>query len=159
MSKTTFQSVASEFYKAFTRDNPRGVWTLDGAPDWMRDVVFEAHYNALPCDWRYEHCRALVGQIEDYESADDAGEASHEIADGLVDVYNAALYRWLADVSGAADACDEAETELGDGGTMVARIQRGQYMMLFQMAGALIFAIESEAARRDDETADAEVSA
>jgi hypothetical protein len=147
---TTFQTVANEFLKAFTKDNPRQVWSLvDGAPDWMRDAIRDAHFDGrLPDDWIYEHARLIVSELSEREAPD--SDDTHEICDSLVDIYTNALTAWLASHTGNLALCDEAVSEGLTSGeeSTERRIQSAQYMALTYIAGALLSAIEAQAEER-----------
>lgn len=153
---TTFQTVATEFYKAFTRENPREVWALvESAPKWMYDAMVDAHFDGrLPDDWIYEHARLIIGELSERESPD--GDDVHEICDSLVDIYTSALASWLGDNARNVELCDEAQREglLAADATMEQRIQAAQYMALTHIAGALLSAIEAQASERADVRAD-----
>jgi hypothetical protein len=158
MSKTTFQTVAEEFRDSFTRDNPRGVWTLkDDSPDWMRDALRDAHTDGrLPDDWIYENCRAMVDSIADCESADDCDTC--EIADGCVDICTADLTKWLASSLCNIEACEEAVSEglASEDADLVKRMSVGQYILLDRACAALISAIDTQATACDDAAAEEE---
>lgn len=149
---TTFQTVAREFANAFTRDNPRQVWSLkDDSPNWMRDAIRDAHSDGrMPDDWIYESCRAIVDSIAEYDSADECDTC--EIADSQVDIYTSELCAWLAMHSGNLEACNEAVSEglCPDDADMVKRMQTGQYILLDRACAALIAAIDAQADERDD---------
>lgn len=148
-----FQIFATEFYKAFTTDNPRKVWSLvDGAPEWMRDAIREAHFDGrLPDDWIYEHAKLIVGELADRDEVD--GDDQHEICDSLVDIYTSSLCSWIGDNARNAALVDEAQREglLAPDATLDQRIQAAQYMALTYIWGALVSAIEAHA----DDAADA----
>lgn len=148
--QTTFQIVASELAAAFTRDNPRVVWTLkDASLEWMRDALHDAHTDGrLPDDWIYENARSMVDSIAECSEADEVDTC--EIADGCVDSYTVPLTAWLAMHLGNVVACDEADEELGgSSGSLVDRIRLGQFLLLDRACAALVAAIEAEADRRD----------
>lgn len=160
MSKTTFQIVAEEFAAAFTRDNPRGVWSLkDESPEWMRDAIHDAHTDGrLPDDWIYENCASMVGSIAESSEADEVETC--EIADGCVDIYTDALTAWLASNACNVEACDECVSEglyepMTEGADGITKwLQRGQYLLLDRACAALVCAIETQADERDSEAED-----
>jgi hypothetical protein len=148
---SAFQTVATEFYKAFTRDNPRKVWTLvDSAPEWMRAAMHDAHFDGrLADDWIYEHARMIVDALSERESVD--VDEQHAICDGLVDIYTSALCSWLGDNARNAALVDEAQSEglVAPDATLEQRLQSAQYMALTYIVGALVSAIEAQAEARD----------
>lgn len=115
----TLASLAGEAYGEFERrERPDGesYTTLkDGAPRWLQDLVYKAHGNMLPDDWRYATIRAALGFISDsdLESADDAHDANGEFSDGNVDTFNSARFAWLASHLTRAGYCDDAAGEFG----------------------------------------------
>lgn len=161
--RTTFQTVAEEFRDAFTRDNPRGVWTLkDESPEWMRDAMHSAHSDGrLPDDWIFENCASMLDRIAECEHADDCDTC--EIADAHVDIYTADLTAWCASSLRNVEACDEAVSEglAGDDADLVRRMSVGQYILLDRACAALIAAIDEQATERDEasELAEGEIGA
>ena len=97
----------------------------DESPDWVHDLVREAHGDMFPDDWRYEAIRAALRCIADDGDPDDnAGE----YADCMVDVYTSDRLAWLASHLDRAMYCDDAIAEMGGAelGT-IERIAYGQY--------------------------------
>jgi hypothetical protein len=118
-STITISSLADEAYALFQRrerDNGESFTSLkDTAPEWLHDLVREAHGEFLPDDWRYDAIRSALGDIGDSgaETADDLDDVAHEFADGNVDTYNAARIAWLASHLSRAGYCDDAAQEFG----------------------------------------------
>lgn len=156
MSKSLFQVIASEFSAAFTRDNPRKVWSLKSdSPDWMTEAIRSAHFDGrLPDDWIYENARSIVDSLSEHESPDD--DTQHEICDGLVDVYTSALTTWLASHGLNAGLVDQAQSAglTSEESTIDQRIQMAQYMALTYICSALRTAIEEQVSERESETRD-----
>jgi len=130
-----------EFFEVRKRDNGEGFYTLtDDAPEWLRDAVMAAHGEESPNDWRYDMCDSIADRIDDIGDAltdDDA----HEIADGLVDIWNAGRTAWLAGDLSRATYVDDAVSEcIGDGSSIIDMIGVGQYLCLRDMASVLIAA-------------------
>jgi hypothetical protein len=117
-SHITTSSIAGEAYDWFTRQE-RGDETItvlkDGAPEWLTDLVYEAHGEFLPDDWRYQTIRNALGHIHDnsLDSEDEMQDSAHEFADGNVDTYNHARAQWLASNLNRAGYVDEAVEEFG----------------------------------------------
>src|SRR5262245_19134289 len=68
----TFQQLATALSRAFvrkTRDNGESFVSLpDGTPEWMIDLVHEAHGDMLPDDWRY---RFVEMAADNFAESDD----------------------------------------------------------------------------------------
>jgi hypothetical protein len=119
--ETTLQTVASEaasWFETATRgdtgnDEDRYVRVRDGAPEWVRDMVYSAHADMLPDDWRYQCIRAAVEAISECEDYDAADDYRGEFADGMVDAYNHARIEWLGSHGSRLSYCDEAAEEMG----------------------------------------------
>lgn len=133
MSSTlTISSLAGEAYDWFTRKE-RGDETItvlkEDAPEWLTDLVREAHGDFLPDEWRYKAIRSALGAIHDNEG-EDIDDLGSEWADQNVDTYTYARLHWLASHLSRADYCDDAVSEIGineDAG-IVDRIGFGQYV-------------------------------
>jgi|ERR1051326_8938694 hypothetical protein len=96
----------------------------DGAPEWVTELVREAHGDMLPDDWRYDCIRAAVDWMAEGNGEDEAGE----FADSQVDVYTSARIAWLGSHAARPGYCDEAADELGsEGQDIIGRIALGQY--------------------------------
>lgn len=140
------------------RTSDETITTLrDDAPSWMTCAVRAAHDalgGRLPGDWEYAACEGVADALVDLAPADaDAARASaHDVADGLVDVYNSARSEWLADDLRNATLVDEACFGLGvsaDADTFT-RIGLGQYLAYERIASAIIDAVEVESDRRKE---------
>jgi len=171
MKPTMFAKVMKELADAFVsdvRNDGKTFYKLsDDAPAWLQKdagsaVMREIHSvldDRLPSDWVYEAVSSIADNFVSYDSQDEdsARESTHEIADGLVDVYNADRLRWLADHLLNADLVDEACKELGcdaDAG-IVDRIGIGQYYAYERLAQAVIDAVRDEADTRDEDDEEA----
>lgn len=126
-----------------TRDDGSTFWAIRGdAPEWVRDIVFDAHDGAFPNDWRYDKIADLahdIGQVSDPDDID-----AVQWADGAVDVYNADLIQWLS-IAGAVDACDAAADEWGvEDNSVIVRIQAGQAHMLHDIASRVLYALREK---------------
>jgi hypothetical protein len=118
--ETTIYKLAGEAYDAFEKVS-RGFGSEDETTftrlkdehrdTWLQEMVYSAHGEFLPDDWRYDCIRAALGWIHDTEPDDP--EDPGEFADGYVDVYNAALTAWLASDLRRGAYCDEAAEEFG----------------------------------------------
>ena len=133
-----------------TRDDGSTFWACrDDAPEWVSDIVRDAHDGAFPCDWRYDKIADLahdIGQITDPDDID-----AWEWAEQAADVYTARLIAWLS-IPGAVDAVDTAADEWlrgsrGEDAALVMRLQSGQIYMLHDIACGVLYALRE---RYDD---------
>lgn len=157
---TAFQTIATEFYKAFeqrTRTDGAKFYSIrDGSPEWMRTLVHDVH-DALdvgPNDWCYEHTRMIASNLTDVEDPDE--DTVHEIADGLVDVYTSALTAWASMRLEYAALADEAQTEglVAENATYVQLLTSAQYIALQRMTDTIVAALKEQADERDEAAAE-----
>lgn len=138
---------ASRWFETATRgdDGATFVRVKDGAPDWVTDLVHEAHGEMLPDDWRYQLAADAAEAIAD--GTDDPGE----FADGHVDVYTFDRFAWLSSHLARQGYVDTAAEEFGlpaDGDfSVVDAIGRGQYVEAGEVFGLVLAFLE----RRADE--------
>lgn len=130
----TVSDLAREAYAALeTRQRDSGesfTTTKDDAPQWVRDLVYAAHGDFLPEDWRYDCIHSALSHIADSgaDDADDLDDAGHEFADGHVDVYTGARLQWLASNLNRPAYVDDAVDEMGAADLdTTERIGLGQY--------------------------------
>lgn len=158
----TISEIAGFAYDQFerkSRENGDDFYSVkDGAPDWITDLVHDAHGSMLPDDWKYDAIHSVLGSIHDAgaETADDLQDTDHEIADGLVDTYNADRVRWLASHLDRGAYCDEAAKEFGtdyDGDTVgiYDLIGAGQYMEAREIVGEVINSLREYMEEHEDE--------
>lgn len=132
-----------QFSQAFTtrkRDDGDQFTTLrDDAPDWMSDVVREAHGDMMPDDWRYKMISECADALTGYDPSD-WQDSDFEICDGLVDVMNGELLDWLSSHGARPVYIDEAREEglIADDTDEMNRIQIGQFMEYREVLNALI---------------------
>ena len=152
MSAITLSTLAQEAHDALetrTRDDgERFTTTRDDAPEWVRDLVYRAHGDFLPDDWRYERIHDALAFISDngYESGDDARDAAHEYADQSVDVYTGARLQWVASNLQRPAYADDAADDFGaDGMGITERLGLGQYAEALEVFSLVVDALESRA--------------
>jgi hypothetical protein len=117
----TISELAGQMYDQFEqakRDNGDEFYRLkDGHPDWMTDVIREAHSGMLPDDWKYAMIHDALSSIHDYAdedaTADDLREQISEWADSDTDSYNAQLSAWLASDLRRGAYVDDAISDFG----------------------------------------------
>lgn len=106
--------------KAFDNGESRIV-LRDGAPDWMTEIVREAHGGMMPNDQSYSMILAVANEIDDLlrdnsdQTADDLDDARHERIDSLIPVYNTERTAWLASHLDRAEYVNEAIRTYGTG--------------------------------------------
>lgn len=142
MTKTrTIEELAGEaagwFDTAERADGKRFVRTRDGAPEWVADIVREAHGDFLPDDWRYQVIWDAVAHIEEFGDDEDI---AFQFADSHVDVYTSDRLAWLASNLNRASYCDEAQEEglVTQDADIIARIGLGQYMEASEVFGLVL---------------------
>lgn len=131
----TISTLADEAYRSMERrtrnDGTDYYTTTNGAADWVRDMIREAHDGMMPDDWRYDCIHSALSHISDEgaETTDELDDAGHEFADSHVDVYTAGRLKWLASNLNRLAYVDDAVDELGGEGLSTAeRIGLGQYV-------------------------------
>ena len=135
-----------QFCAAFeTRERDNGdkfVCLTDGSPEWMKDIVRECHGGMLPDDTKYGMIQECADGLADYDSMD--SDNAFEIADGLVDVYNADRSRWLASNVCRAAYIDDAQDDglLAEDADTFTRLGVGQFMEYQEILYTLIQALE-----------------
>jgi hypothetical protein len=139
---TDIYELAGEAYGQFeTRarnDGENYVTLKDNAPEWLQDLVHDAHGDFLPDDWRYQSIRDAIGFIHDVEPGD--LNDGHEFADQNVDTYTGSRFAWLASNLQRAGYCDEAAAEFGTDpeGGIVQLIGMGQYMESLEVWASVV---------------------
>jgi len=94
----TIQELSKETATYFeTRKRADGesfICCKDNRPDWITDMIHDAHGDMLPDDYRY---RWIVSALDDFtDSDDDPDDMIGEYVDSTVDSYTADLTAWLA---------------------------------------------------------------
>jgi hypothetical protein len=135
--------VFANAFEPRTRADGSTFWTTrDDAPEWVSDIVRDAHDGFFPCDWRYDKISDLAHDIGQAADPDDID--AMEWADRAADVYNADLIRWLS-IAGAVDACDAAANEWGmDAKGVLESIMSGQCYMLHEIACRVLYALRAQ---------------
>lgn len=97
---------AEQFFEQKTRPDGTRFWTLkDRHPTWLKDLVFKAHEDMLPDDYKYEY---VVDALEALSEGDDPDSPRDE-----ADVYNSDLLKWLSSHGERSGFVDEATKEFG----------------------------------------------
>jgi hypothetical protein len=110
----------------------------EGRPEWVADLVHEAHGSMLPDDWRYACIRAALEAVAE-------GVDGHEFADGYADDYSSDLAAWLGSHAVRPGYVDEAVEDLGAEFQGVAQvIQLGQRAEAREVFAAVVNTLEQE---------------
>src|SRR4051812_18222176 len=99
---------ASEWFQRVERGEETIVTLKDGRPDWLQELVYTAHGDFGPDDWRYQAIEAAIDAIHDASEDADRSEIGHDFADSHVDVYTGARLAWLASNLNRPGYVDEA---------------------------------------------------
>lgn len=134
-------------------DGTEFVKTADDAPEWLRDLIQDAHAHMFPDDWRYQAIRDVLYSLAEYdfETADDAREGDGEILDGLVDLYTHDLTAWLHSRNDRMQYVDEWVDDFGADGDTFQRLSGGQYMEYREILDSVLGSLESELEGRENE--------
>lgn len=174
MTTNTLAATLREFADAFetgTRTSTGDAFykLKDDAPAWMSmdsathslGVMHEIHCAVdgtdsprLPDDWIYEHAALISGELADAAELwpDEVADRVSEIADGMVDIYNANRTAWLASSLANAELVNEAQAEYG---RQDDAIGLGQYLALERIAYAILELCEARAEELEEDALDA----
>lgn len=150
----TVQRLAGEAYALFysdTRDDGASFVALKNeAPEWLRDIVYEAHADFGPDDFRYDVIQDAFGAIHDADPSY-LDDLDHEFSDN-VDVYTGQLTAWLASNINRLAYCDEAVEEglIEPDADMSRRLMIGQYMERREVFAAVLHGLREHAEEIDD---------
>ena len=120
-----------------TRDNKEEFWVIDyydhADKDKIQDILFKAHDDMLPDDYKYEFivdalCAICDIDAQEYDTEDDFRDQLLEQVEA--DICNGSLLKWLASNLQRIGYCDEYLSEfspsLGEG--IMPIIAGGQYL-------------------------------
>lgn len=156
---SNMQKAAAAFSAAFTTDRrdvdgSTFVRLEDGAAEWMRDAVREAHGGMLPDDTRYSMIRRTVDAIAEhlaYDSDADLDDVRAELIDGLIPVYTSDRLAWLASHLDRLAYCDDAASDMGgDGADLADRIAWGIATEYEEIYSAVLDALRDRADELDE---------
>lgn len=140
------QFFANQFETRERENDETFVCLRDNAPAWCRDVCRESHSGMMPDDWRYSWISSAADTLADIDP-DSWEEQTHEIADGLVDVYNGRLLAWLASNLTRAeyvnDAVSNGLVDVSGDFDLYRAIMAGQYEEIRETLETLVSEIES----------------
>ena len=145
MSVMTIQEKASEalsWFETVRRDenDPESAFTRtkDGTPEWVTELVHDAHGDFLPDDWRYDKIRDALEFIAESNDPED----SAEFADQAVDVYTNDRLAWLSSNLRRASYVDDARENLGATNSIIDDIGLGQYQEAGEIYGSVLNSLE-----------------
>lgn len=115
------------------QDGTEFIRLADDKPEWMFNILRDAHGEMMPDDLKYKMIGECVEKL--YEALQDDSENFDsvdigEIADSLVDIYNWDRLKWVSSHLTRAYYCDDAQSEglLSSDADMFQRLGMGQYM-------------------------------
>lgn len=129
------QELAEEAGKLFIKANrPDGsqFTKLDhSAPEWLSDLVREAHGEMLPDDYKYEFIEEALSAIEDNYNKDQASDNVYE----QLDTVTSRLTRWLASSIARVAYCDEVleNSSIETTNELLATAQRNERLEVFEI--------------------------
>lgn len=145
---STLQQLAKDATTCFTtKQRPDGntfVAIRDASPDWVGELVKDAHGPMLPDDWRYA---SIASALEWLADADDPDDAGHEWADANVDVYTGGRIAWFASDRSRPGYCDEAICEMGDYAptSIIEHIGLGQHQESCEVFASVLHSLRARA--------------
>ena len=155
---TTVQSLAKVAAQSFetarratgdTETGPREngeeyVRITKGSPDWVSEMVYEAHGEMFPDDWKYACISAACEWIA---GSEDPWDEVSEFADAYVDVYTSDRIAWLASHLFRPGYCTEAAEEFGtESHDVIELIGLGQYYEANEVYSIVLGFLERQAA-------------
>ena len=100
--------------------------------DNLQEIIRECHNGEFPNDWRYEMVDSIIDDLyehfiilENDIDVDDYRDRSYQVVDGLVDIYNYDLAKWLSDNNSRGYFEDEGFKN--DNGDIHDQIRSRQY--------------------------------
>lgn len=143
---TEIQDKATEVLRYFTttqRDGETINIKTDDAPGNVEDMVYTAHGDMLPDDYRYAFIVESLNALEENEDTDEAQQQACE-----PDTYYHKLNSWFTSRIGRANYVDEAVSEFGLGSDVDThtRIGWGQYLEKSEVFYTVLTWLEEEIA-------------
>jgi len=125
ISNPTIQKLASHYSKMFTRDirndGTEYVKTIDDSPEELTELIYNAHGDMMPDDWKYKFIEESLNRIAETENEDDLDCPELES-----DIYTHDLLQWLASRNDRYDYVDQATAEYGHSNSLINDIMLGQ---------------------------------
>lgn len=99
---------ALNYFHKDVRTSGEDFYKTEGEPQWVNDMIHEAHGDMLADDWKYEFVYEALDHITQLDDPDDGPELEP-------DPYNSSRLRWLSSNLNRASYVDEAMEEFGSG--------------------------------------------
>ena len=142
---TTVQKLATEAYGYLDTKTDRGVWAMkDGTPEWVRDLIYEAHGGMMPDDFKFRFVAEALSALADSEDTDEAREGLEP------DVYHGRLLEWVGTNLNRAGYVDEVIEE-GGVSDFFSLLQAGQARELDEVFTLVLSALETRAEHEEEE--------
>jgi hypothetical protein len=110
-------------FEVRTRDNGNTYYCRkDGSPEWIQDMIHDAHGDMLPDDYRYGFVYDALNIIVEADCAGDRLEG----LDNSVDIYTSDLTSWLNSRTDRYSYVDQAIEEFGPFDSVISSISAGQ---------------------------------
>ena len=138
------QKLAQEVRKYF-EDHPHKENTFrmkDEAPQWVRDMVFEAHEDFAPDDYKYNY---VVEALDALASGDIEGETLEP------EVYNYQLLNWLGSNMKRIGYVDEAREDCGPSEGIMQDIMMGQRKEKLEVFNIVRSCLEERAEEKEED--------
>jgi len=138
------QKLAQEVRKYF-EDHPHKENTFrmkDEAPQWVRDMVFEAHEDFAPDDYKYNY---VVEALDALASGDMEGETLEP------EVYNYQLLNWLGSNMKRIGYVDEAREDCGPSEGIMQDIMMGQRKEKLEVFNIVRSCLEERAEEKEED--------
>lgn len=151
--------LASAIYDAFEskeRTNGETFYALkDGSPQWMTDVIHEAHGDMMPDDTIYAIIHDVVRALNEVDAEDHETREPVEVVyeDCEPDIYTSALTHWLSlHLNHIAYVNDYIREYGASGESDIEDLMRGgQKLQIDEVGAALVRALENCAESSEDE--------
>ena len=152
-TQTTIQRLAAAAagYFRYSGDTPSdntrpNIYTLsDGAPDWVHELVYQAHGDMMPDDYRYRFIACALEALTECADVDDARDYNEP------SIYNGELLSWLSSHLSRYSYVDQAVEDFGYPGDLMTAIMRGQLEEMYEVFDSVLSYLEQRAEEDDDE--------
>lgn len=111
--------------KGGDREGEAYLFLAPDAPQWISDMVYEAHDGMLPDDYKYAFIYAACDFLGDPDGYTFAEDARDEFCEANVSPYTADQLKWLSSNLRRLDYVNQAYDELGKPDTVESAIAAG----------------------------------
>ena len=123
-----------KFYDAFIIEPSGHIELKEDQKESYQDFVRELHDDEMPNNWRYQIIFDLLHNFVNEYEQDQLEDCLSEIADSLVDVYNADLIKWVSDdISRGCFTLGDLELTDDPSINTFDLIRRSQYNAIYSM--------------------------